>query len=128
MRQFFSFFGGSAVGLVIDLVGFQVLVFCGMLPWQANAISSTLALTAVYFLVARYAFAAAARVRTYLFFFAWYGSIIVVFSALIDIAATYSGWPPLFCKMASIPLSFMANYFFSRRLFRPAKERKDIKP
>ena len=126
MRQFLSFFGGSAVGLLIDLIGFQLLVFWGLVPWQANAISSTLALTAVYLLVARYAFAATARVRTYLLFFAWYGGIIVVFSALIELAVIYTGWPPLLCKIASIPLSFIVNFLFSRSLFRPVECEKDI--
>lgn len=121
MRQFLSFFGGSAVGLLIDLVGFQLLVLAGLLPWQANAISSTLALTAVYFLVARFAFAAEARVRTYLLFFAWYGTNIVVFSSLIQLAVTLTDGPPLGFKLASIPVSFAANYLFSRVLFRPPR-------
>ena len=119
MRQFLSFFGGSAVGLLIDLVGFTLLDVAGLEPWQANAISSTLALTAVYFLVARFAFAAQARVRTYLFFFAWYGANIVVFSTLINLAVNHTDWPPLLCKLASIPISFLLNYLFSRSLFRP---------
>lgn len=118
MRQFLSFFGGSAVGLLIDLAMFQLLVVAGLLPWQANAVSSSLALTAVYFLVARFAFAAQARVRTYLFFFAWYGGIIVVFSVVIDLVVTLTDWVPFLCKIASIPLSFVLNYFFSRYLFR----------
>jgi putative flippase GtrA len=121
MRQFLSFFGGSAVGLAIDLVGFALLVMAGLAPWQANVISSTLALTAVYFLVARFAFAAQARVRTYLLFFSWYGANIIVFSALITAVVHLTDWPPLLCKLASIPLSFMLNYLFSRALFRPPK-------
>ncbi|TFD49113.1 hypothetical protein E3T55_11820 [Cryobacterium frigoriphilum] len=119
MRQFLSFFGGSAVGLVIDLVGFALLVLAGLLPWQANAISSAIALTVVYFLVARFAFAARARVRTYLAFFAWYAANIVFFSGLIQLAVTLTDGPPLAFKLASIPLSFAANYLFTRVLFRP---------
>ncbi|MFC5931180.1 GtrA family protein [Cryobacterium melibiosiphilum] len=120
MRQFLSFFGGSAVGLLIDLVGFQLLVSAGLAPWQANVISSMLALTTVYFLVARFAFAAAARLRTYLLFFVWYASNIVVFSSLIQLAVTLTDGPPFGFKLASIPVSFAANYLFTRVLFRRA--------
>jgi putative flippase GtrA len=118
MRQFLRFFGGSAVGLFIDLSCFQLLVVAGLEPWQANTISSTLALTAVYFLVARFAFATRAHVRTYVLFFAWYGANIVIFGALINLAVDLTGWAPLLCKLASIPLSFLLNYLFSRALFR----------
>jgi len=118
MRQFWNFFGGSAVGLIIDLVGFSLLVAAGLLPWQANAISSTIALTVVYFLVARFAFAARARVSTYVLFFAWYGLNIVVFSTLIQWVVALTDAVPLLVKMASIPLSFALNFLFSRVLFR----------
>jgi putative flippase GtrA len=119
MRQFLRFFGGSAVGLLIDLTGFALLVVAGLEPWQANTISSTLALTAVYFLVVRFAFAARARVRTYVLFFAWYGANIAVFGALINLAVEVTDWAPLLCKLASIPLSFLLNFLFSRSLFHP---------
>ena len=118
MRQFLSFFGGSAVGLFIDLVGFSLLVMAGLQPWQANAISSTIALTVVYFLVARFTFAARARVGTYVLFFTWYGLNIVVFSTLIHMVVARTDAIPLLVKLASIPLSFVLNYLFSRVLFR----------
>lgn len=127
MRQFLGFFGGSAVGLIIDLGGFALLISAGLLPWQANALSSTLALTAVYFLVARFAFTARPGVRTYLFFFTWYGSVIIVFSALIDAAVTLTSWPALICKLASIPISFGMNFLFTRYLFRPQEGKGYIK-
>jgi len=119
IQEFLTFFGGSAVGLAIDLVGFSLLILTGLVPWQANAISSSLALTAVYFLVVRFAFAAEARVATYVAFFAWYGATIVVFSVLIQAAANLTDGPPLVWKLASIPISFGSNYLFSRYLFRP---------
>jgi hypothetical protein len=50
-RQFLVFFGGSLVGLVIDLVGFQLLLSAAFAPWVANATSSTASITAVYLLV-----------------------------------------------------------------------------
>lgn len=119
IRQFLSFLGGSAVGLAIDLLAFALLLVLGLQPWLANAISSTLALTAVYFLVARYSFGARARISTYVLFFAWYGATIVLVSLFVDTASSLSGWAPLVWKLISIPISFVSNFLFSRYLFRP---------
>lgn len=118
LQEFLAFFSGSAVGLAIDLVGFQVLVWVGLLPWQANAISSTASISAVYLLVTRFSFGARPRATTYLMFVAWYGSSIVMFSLVIQFAVSTFGWQPLACKLASVPVSFALNYLFSRFLFR----------
>lgn len=118
LREFFAFFWGSAVGLAIDLVGFQGLVWVGLLPWQANAISSTVSITAVYLLVTRFSFGARSQMSTYVLFVAWYGSSIVVFSLIIQFAVSTFDWQPLVCKLLSVPVSFALNYFFSRFLFR----------
>lgn len=123
IREFFTFFGGSAAGLAIDLVGFQLLVWVGLWPWLANATSSTVSISVVYLLVSRYAFSASARVSTYLLFVGWYGLSILVFSTLIQFASTGLGGAPLIWKLLSVPVSFMLNYGFSRFLFRgPASE------
>ena len=116
-REFVAFFGGSAVGLAIDLLGFQLLVWAGLPPWLANATSSTVSITAVYLLVSRYAFAASARVFSYLLFLGWYGLSIFTFSTLIQLASTHLGGAPIIWKLLSVPLSFALNYLFSRFLF-----------
>ena len=116
-RQFLAFFGGSAVGLVIDLMGFQALLWSGFDPGIANLVSSTVSITAVYLLVSRYSFGASTRLRTYLVFVTWYGSSILLFSLLIQLASIESGWPPLVWKLMSVPVSFTFNYLFSRYLF-----------
>lgn len=117
-REFLAFFGGSAVGLAIDLVGFQVLVLLGLPPWQANAISSALSITAVYVVVTRYSFGVAPRLSTYFLFFAWYGLSIVAFSGLIQLAVSLTEWYPLVWKLISVPCSFTLNYIFSTFLLR----------
>ena len=119
VRQFVTFLAGSAVGLAIDLVGFQVLVLVGLEPWKANAISSTLSITAVYLLVTRYSFGVGTAFSTYILFLAWYGSSIVVFSTLIQFATSLNDWRPLAWKLMSVPFSFGCNYAFSRFLFTP---------
>ena len=116
LRQFFAFFWGSAVGLLIDLGGFQAFLALGYAPWVANLISASLSITAVYFLVTRYSFAASARAQTYVLFLAWYGSSILIFSALIQFASIEFGLLPIFWKLLSVPVSFSLNYMFSTYL------------
>lgn len=118
IREFVAFLWGSGVGLMLDLMSFQGLVWLGVDPWLANASSSTASITAVYFLVTRYSFDARAGWRTFTLFVAWYGSSIIVFSSLIQFMTTEGGWFPLGWKLASVPVSFGLNYLFSRYLFR----------
>ncbi len=118
VRQFLTFFGGSAAGLAIDLVGFQVLVLLGLAPWQANAISSTVSITAVYLVVTRYAFGVSTQLGTYVLFFAWYAGSVALFSTLIQVANSSFGGEPFGWKLLSVPVSFALNYTFSRFLFR----------
>lgn len=117
-RQFFSFFLGSAVGLAIDLLGFFFLVNAGLDPWMANAISSVLSVTAVYFLVTRYTFAASPQVATYVLFFAWYATSIALFSTAIQVISIETSVGAEWVKLASVPISFILNFGFSRFLFR----------
>ncbi|WP_370449999.1 GtrA family protein [Cryobacterium sp. Hh7] len=106
------------MGLGIDLLGFGIFMWTGLVVWQANAVSSTLSITAVYFLVTRYSFRAHSQVFTYVVFVAWYGCSIVAFSVLIQYATTASDWEPMVWKLLSVPVSFAINYIFSRWLFR----------
>ena len=85
VRRLLSFAAGSSVGLVIDLGGFFLLVSAGVVPWLANAISSSAAVTAVYLLVTRYAFGTVRQLRTYVAFVAWYAFVIVVSSTSIQL-------------------------------------------
>lgn len=118
VRRFLAFFGASAVGLAIDLGLFALLTAMGLAPWLANGISATTSITAVYFLATKHSFAVRPRLSTYVAFFAWYATSIVVFSFLIDLATDLSGWPAFLWKLASVPVSFALNYGFSTLLFR----------
>jgi putative flippase GtrA len=117
LRQFIAFFWGSAAGLAVDLVSFQVLVWFGLEPWLANGVSSFLSITVVYLLVTRYSFGADTRLWTYVVFVAWYTLMIVIMSTLIQLLSSATHGEPFLWKLASVPVSFTANYLFSRFLF-----------
>lgn len=119
MRTFISFFLGSAIGLLIDLGGFALLHALGVAPWLANVISSTASITAVYLLVTRYTFGVSTRPATYLLFLGWYGLNITVTSTLIQLLSSATGLDPFIWKLISVPVSFTANFLFSRFLFAP---------
>ena len=116
--RFIRFFGASAAGLAVDLIGFTLLLFAGVEPGVANAISSVTSVTVVYFLATRHAFGERPRPLTYVLFVAWYLASIATFSWLIQFAATESGVTAFFWKLLSIPVSFLLNYSFSTVLFR----------
>ena len=117
IRRLLRFAAGSSVGLMIDLGGFALLHALGLPPWLANGTSSFTAVTAVYLIVTRYSFGARHRVRTYVAFVAWYSFMIVLFSTLIQLAASWSGGGAFLWKLASVPFTFTANYCFSLVLF-----------
>jgi putative flippase GtrA len=127
-RQFLGFFAGSLAGLIIDLLGFWILTHAGLEPWLANAISSTLSISAVYLIVTRYSFQVGTAASTYAMFFGWYAGMIVLFSFLIQLASSNWGLDPFIWKLLSIPLSFGMNYLFSRFLFTPRTAVRPIPP
>jgi putative flippase GtrA len=118
LLEFTRFFGASAAGLAVDLAGFQLLSASGLAVWLSNAISSTVSISLVYLLSARFSFGARPTIGTYVAFVGWYASSILVFSTLIHVATTTSGTAPLVWKAVSIPISFLLNYAFNRLLFR----------
>ena len=116
-RGFVMFFLGSLGGLTVDLGGFWLLATVGVPPGIANVTSSAASVTVVYLLVTRFTFGTGVRLSTYVLFVAWYGCNIAVTSTAIQVASTLVLPLPLLWKIASIPLSFLANYGFSRWLF-----------
>jgi putative flippase GtrA len=117
LRQFLTFFAGSAAGLLVDLGGFWFLVNVGLQPWLANATSSVTSITVVYLLVTRYTFGVGARPISYVAFVAWYCLNIALFSIVIQLLSHAIPADPFLLKLASVPLSFVANFLFSRLLF-----------
>ena len=120
--QFLRFFASSAGGLVTDVVLFQALLLLGLDPWLANAISSAAAITVVYLLATRYAFGTETRWLTYAVFFGWYAGIVVAVSLFVQAMTTATDLPAIVWKLASIPVSFVLNYLFSRFLLTRVKK------
>ncbi|CAN5277614.1 hypothetical protein BH09ACT5_BH09ACT5_14100 [soil metagenome] len=117
--EFLRFLGSSGVGLATDLALFQLLVWAGLPPWGANAISASTAITVVYVLAARFAFGQDTRLSTYVLFFGWYAASVAITSVVIELLSTATGVTPFLWKLATVPVTFGANYLFSRFLFRP---------
>lgn len=120
VRQALRFLVGACLGLSVDLALFGLLTWLGLAPWAANLVSSACAVTVVYLVSTRYAFGAAMSVRSYVLFVGWYALTIAVFSLLIQLVVSETGWAPLVVKMLSLPPSFLANFLFSRALFHRA--------
>jgi putative flippase GtrA len=117
-RRFASFFVGSLAGLVVDLGGFAVLVMVGVQPGVSNLCSSFASISVVYLLVTRFTFGVGARPVTYIAFVAWYSTSVLVYSGVIVLLVAETGLPAIACKLMTVPVSFAANYAFSRVLFR----------
>lgn len=118
-KRFWFFFGGSLTGLIIDFSVISLLLSFGWKPGYANLLSSSLAITCVYFLVTRYAFKANRSLITYVAFIAWYASAILFFSWIIQTVTSATGWNPLLVKAATLPFSFGLNFLFGRVMFTP---------
>ena len=111
------FFWASASGLVIDLVFYTVFISVGIVPWVANLTSSTMSITAVYFLAARYAFKAKTKLSTYIVFFGWYSLSILLFSFVVAVLSESGYFSPIAAKLITVPISFSINFIFSRFIF-----------
>lgn len=117
-QTFKRFFISSLIGLGVDLLTFQLLVICSFSLWLANLSSSALAVAVLYFLVSRYTFSGRGSLLAVVIFYTWYFAVIVLFSLLIELAASLSGLPPILIKVFSVPFSFLLNYLFSKYVFK----------
>ena len=116
-RQLFSFSLGSAIGLFIDLVGFELLSLLGLRSDLANLISSFTAVIAVYFFVTRFTFSVIREWKSFIPFIVWYLISIPVFSFLVLQLVEAFDFAGIVAKLCIIPISFTANYLFNRFLF-----------
>ena len=112
-RKIAHFFWGSLAGVTVDLFFFQVLVYATIQPLHANMVSSALAITTTYFLVTRYTFKQSPNPKKFALFFAYYTVSILFFSFAINYTVNISKLTPLFCKICSLPFSFLTNFLFS---------------
>ena len=118
LHQFMRFLVGSCLGLVVDLTLFELGVRAGLAPGLANVLSSGCAVVVVFLFVTKYAFRTTRTRASFGLFVGWYAFSIVVFSVLIELLHDGTGWAPFVCKLVSLPVSFAANFGFSRFLFR----------
>jgi len=116
-HQIRNFFKSSLAGVSIDLVVFKLLTLSHLSPARANIVSSSLSITATYFLTSRLVFQAEPTFAKWALFVAWYAFSITAFSCLIALLVTATSAPPFFCKLATLPFSFLANYTFCRFAF-----------
>lgn len=117
MLRVLKFGISSGMGLSIDLIVYLTLDSVGIDASLANLVSSFLAITALYFLVSRYAFQKDPNPFKFLYFVVWYSAMILAMSAIVHVMHSAWGFTALFAKLVTIPVSFVLNYFFSKRLF-----------
>lgn len=111
------FFLSTLVGLSVDLGGYGILTAFNSQAGIANLMSSTAAVAVMYVLSGRFTFRSRGGTTTVVLFFAWYAVSILCFSTLIQVAAHSWHWGPLPAKVASLPLSFTANFLTTRLIF-----------
>lgn len=116
-KQILSFSLGSAIGLFIDIVGFELLALSGLRADYANLISSFTAVIAVYLFVTRFTFSVSKEWKSFIPFIAWYVISIPAFSFLVLQISELLDLSGLIAKICVIPISFTSNYLFNRFLF-----------
>ena len=112
-HKIMSFFIGSLLGVSVDLLIFQGLIYCGVSPFYSNLLSSGAAIVTTYFLVTQRTFQRNPSTTLFMIFFTYYTVSIMFFSFLIHQTVSFTHWPPLLCKTLSLPFSFTTNFLVS---------------
>ena len=118
VRQGTWFLVSAAIGLAVDLGGYAVLVFAGLAPAFANAVSSAISVVVVYFVSSRFVFRSRGGRWTVPLFFGWYALAIVGISALVHLGVDSLGLQFFVAKLVTLPISFTANFLATRAIFR----------
>lgn len=118
LRHLASFAAGSSLGLLVDLLGFWLLVHAHVAPGVANVISSLCSIVVVFAFVTRRTFRTRFRPGRFVLFAGWYALNIATVSVVIERAVADYGHGPLLWKAALVPMSFLANYAFNLVLHR----------
>ena len=112
-HQELGFLTASCAGVTVDLVIFQLLICLGIEPHYSNMLSSGLAITMTYLFLSRYIYKKKSSTLASIIFFGYYLLSITSFSYVIGFSSKFLHCSPMYCKIPSLPLSLMVNYFFS---------------
>lgn len=111
VRRLIVFGRTSAVGLAIDLLTFALLMQLGLMPGWASRLSSTAAVTFVYFASVRRTFSYQGKFIFGLFgIYVAYQAVGIWLAAAGVVLLVKIGVPPLLAKLIILPLTFPANY------------------
>lgn len=116
-RNFILFFLVSGTGLGIDLLVFFLLSKTPLDIFFVNVISSFCAVGFVYFCSTKHIFEnAALSAKNFTVFILYYAASIFFFSLAIKLMVLLFAGTPILAKIAVVPFSFLANYFFASRI------------
>jgi putative flippase GtrA len=118
LRRLVTFFGTSAVALVLEFALFFVLTLVGWMPFFANLVASLTAATLAYALNTRYSFRVMKRPTTYVLYVVYALFIIFSVSAVIQVSIDLVPLHPLVWKVFYAGITFVLNFFFNAYLFR----------
>jgi putative flippase GtrA len=117
-RRLVTFFGTSALALVLEISLFWILTVIGWMPFFANLTASLTAATLAYALNTRYSFRVMKRPTTYVLYVVYALFIIFAQSALIQLSIDRIPLHPLIWKAFYSGVTFVLNFFFNSYLFR----------
>ena len=115
------FFLTTLSGLAVDLGAYWLLVWLWAPPGVANIVSSAMAVLVLYVVNTRYTFRVRPSRWAPVLFFCWYAFSIFAFSIMIQLVSPMLG--PMIAKLASLPLSFLANFLVVRLILRAPRPR-----
>lgn len=118
IKQLISFALVAGFGITVDLVLFTVLTAVGLTSGISNLVSASCSVIVVYLFSTDHVFRVRRSRMQGLAFVAWYATSILGFSLLVQLLVSELDINGLSAKLLSIPLSFFANFFAIRYLFR----------
>lgn len=127
-REAFTFAIISFGTLLVDIALFKVGLFLGLDPFFANFISASVAAILLYVIAAKYSFKQTRSITSGTATLIWYTLSTLGWSTIIGLVANHFHLDPLVAKIATIPGSFVLNYFVMKsivsfNLSRPKKGR-----
>ena len=108
------------LSVAIDLILFATLTsIIGFPVYISNVVSSGTAITFVYLTSGKFVFKDSTfSVGRYIMFFSYFAVSINFFSYVINALVNELSLIPLIAKIATLPISFLINYFFASKILR----------